>query len=271
MNKKLLLITMMIVTATIVVLLIILNFNKKFNELMISQEQWNEIINSKSSNSALKLHEIEFNGYKLMIDNNNDTIYYSIINDSQNKFNPKISYVSSDKDAKVAILEDTITDDKINGEYLFKILIYNDSQYHIYSLKCTNLPILNIKIKGNMEDKQKNIPMELYIFNNLEHTPNRITISDGKIKIGSDYYEFSLNMISVGKNKRENRISILNMDPNSEYVLTKITTDTNRKGIDSSNNKQPPKKQIVELFINNEYQCVYSLEHTKKDLDENEK
>ena len=265
MNKKLLLITMVIVTTTIVILLIILGLNKRYTDLSISQTEWDEIVYSRTLNNNLVLQEIEFNGYRLIIDNN-DTIYYSIINDSRNKFNPKVSYIASDGNAKLAILEDEITDDKIVSDYIFKIIIYTDSEYHVYSLKCTNLPLVNIKIKGNLEDKQKNIPIELYLFNNLEHTPNRITISDGKLKIGDNYYEFSLNMLTPGKNKRENRISILNMDPHSEYILTKISDEPDEKNEEQLFKKQWPKKIRVELFINDEYQGVYSLEHIKKDV-----
>ena len=54
-------------------------------------------------------------------------------------------------------------------------------------------------------------------------------------------------MLTPGKNKRDNKLSILNMKPNSEYILTPI------------NNDQQNEKHKVQLFLNNEYKGVYSI------------
>ena len=50
------------------------------------------------------------------------------------------------------------------------------------------------------------------------------------------------------------------MDPHSEYMLTPIEqeNDTNFGGEHN--------RQRVELFINDEYQGEYSLEHNRKDM-----
>ena len=58
--------------------------------------------------------------------------------------------------------------------------------------------------------------------------------------------------------------SILNMRPNSEYILTKInnTSDNLQEQEDTINIKS--KKHRVELFLNNEYKGVYSLGHIQK-------
>ncbi len=89
--------------------------------------------------------------------------------------------------------------------------------------------------------------MEIYLFDNLSNIPNKITISSGKVKMNEDNYIFSLHMLTPGKNKRDNKLSILNMKPNSEYILTPI------------NNDQQNEKHKVQLFLNNEYKGVYSI------------
>ena len=109
--------------------------------------------------------------------------------------------------------------------------------------------IIYIKAK---ENSQKNIPMEMYLFDNLSNIPNKISISVGKVKINQKNYVFSLHMLTPGKNKRDNKISILNMKPNSEYILTPISNE-----IENNINTN----HRVELFINNEYKGVYSLEY----------
>ena len=71
-----------------------------------------------------------------------------------------------------------------------------------------------------------------------------------KLKINNDNsYAFPLNMMTPGKNIRENRISLFNMNPNSEYI------------VHPANNEQERKKDTyqLELFINNKYMGLYFL------------
>ena len=139
-------------------------------------------------------------------------------------------------------------------------MIYNQKEYHVYELKCTALPILNISYNKDEEIQEKNIPMEMYLFDNVSNIPNKITVSRGKIKINGDNYIFSLHMLTPGKNKRDNKLSILNMNPNSEYILTKAE-DSQLK---EDNTNIENKKHNVELFLNNEYKGVYSIRYIEK-------
>ena len=185
-----------------------------------------------------------------MIDEKSNTLYYSLINDSQNKYNPNVSYSTNNRNVKLVILSEEMTDEKVKNNYQFKIMIYNEKEYHIYTLKCTDFPILNISYNQNEEINQKNVPMEIYLLDNLTNVPNKITISRGKIKKNEDNYVFSLHFLTPGKNKRDNKLSILNMKPTSEYILTPIN---NKLENDENLNHR------IELFLNNEYKGVYSL------------
>ncbi|MBQ9297847.1 MAG: hypothetical protein IJ223_02235 [Clostridia bacterium] len=259
MSRNKILIPIIILTAIIILIIIILNPSTRFNKISISETKWNNIISSRTENKNLILRDLEFNDYNLVIDEKNNTVYYSLINDNKTKYNPIVSFKSKNQNIKIAILSDEITDNKVQNNYKFKIMIYNDKEYHIYNLVCTELPIVNIRYKEKVGIKQKNIPMEIYVFNNLSNTPNRIAISNGKIKIDENNYIFSLNMTTPGKNIRENRISILNMKPNSEYILKPVDSQ-------EENVAGQPKNHRVELFINNEYQGVYSLEYIEREF-----
>ena len=252
MSRKKILIAVSIFTAIVVVLIIVLNPSHKYNKLSVSEKKWNSIKDSRTENNNLVLEDIRFNDYKLIIDEKSNTLYYSLINDSSNKYNPKVEY-NSNNNLKLAVLEDEITDEKIKNNHEFSIMIYNEKEYHIYNLKCTDLPILNISYNQNDETNKNSVPMEIYLFDNLSNIPNKITISRGKLKINDDNYTFSLHMLTPGKNKRDNKLSILNMKPNSEYVLSKVNQDISQE--DNLENK----KHIVELFLNNEYQGIYLL------------
>lgn len=240
-------IPIVILTAVIIILILVFNRSIRYNNLIVSEIKWNSIISTRSENSNLILEDIEFNDYNLIIDESTSTLYYSIINDSQNKYNPNVSFKAADN-VKTAILSEEITDEKVQNNYEFKIMIYNDTEYHIYKLVCTNYPILNINYKEKVKDN-KSTHVEVYLFDNISDIPRRIMISSGKIKVNDTGYAFSLNMTTPGKNIRKNKISLFNMKPDSEYVLSEASGETS-KTHDS---------HYVELFINDEHKGVYVL------------
>ena len=246
-NKILILIIAVIVAVLIAIMLISLNPNNRLKAISVGIDKWNSIQLSRTENVNLKLIDIKFDDYKLIIDEKNNTIYYSVINNNKNKYNPIVSYVTDFDNVKIAFLSDEITDEKVKSSYEFKVMIYNDKDYHIYNLICTDFPILNIRYDKANVNEEKAIPMEMYLFNNLTNMPNKITISGGKIKINDNNYTFSLHMITPGKNKRDYVISILNMKPKSEYTLVEADTEA-----EDVNHK-------VMLFLNNEYKGKYNI------------
>ena len=212
---------------------------------------------TRTLNTNLVLEEINFNDYKLMIDGN--TLYYSLIKDSKYSFNPKVSYVTSKENVKLAILKDEITIEKVNNDHQFKIIIYDENEYNVYTLKCTNLPILNVNYSE--EIGQKSIPMEIYLFDNMAYIPNKITISEGRIKSSDNKIIFSLHILTPGKNRRESPKSILNMKPSKEYVLTPINVEVE---------EEARMARQVELFLNNEYKGRYEIGYSEINIQETE-
>ena len=262
MSRKKILIPVVAFTLIIIVLIFVLNPSHKYNSLSISESKWKAIQEARIESNDLILEDIKFNDYKLIIDENNNTIYYSIVNNSKNKNNPNVSYSTNSKNGKLVFFTDEITDEKVKSNYQFKIMIYDEKKYHIYNLKCTELPILNISYNRNEDINQKNVTMEMYLFDNFTNIPNKIIISSGKVKMNGNNYVFSLQMLTPGKNKRDNKISILNMKPNSEYILTKV--DNLQFNEESSNTET--NNHRIELFINNEYKGVYELDYIKEKL-----
>ena len=269
MNRNKILIPVIVFTILIIILIIVLNPTHEYNSLSISEDKWNLIKETRIENNNLVLEDIKFNDYKLIIDEKSSTIYYSVVNDSKNKYNPTVSYNVKNKKIRLVILSDEINDEKIKSDYKFKVMIYNEKEYHIYDLKCTNLPILNISYNQNEENNGKSIPMEIYLFDNLSNIPNKITRSSGNFIINEDNYIFSLYVLTPGKNKRDNKISILNMNPNSEYILTKETNTLENQGIYDNRKNIGDKNHKVELFLNNEYKGVYFLQYPEEKVKDN--
>lgn len=120
-------------------------------------------------------------------------------------------------------------------------MVYSDKEYKIYSLICTDMPMLNII----SPDEEKGFAT-IFLMDNLTNKPNKITISDAKInKDEEDNYMISFEMRTPGKNIRKNKVSLFNMPPESDYILE--VSKTERSSIN------------VELFTNNKYVGKYTL------------
>ena len=252
MNKKWLLGIILVLTCLAIIFIIILKFGVRYNKLIIKEENWNSIISNRNMSTSLKFENIEFNDYDLLIDEENSTIYYSIVN-SNKKYNPSLKYKANSK-VNIAI-NDSITDDKIDQENDLKIMLYNDNSYRIYSLVTTNYPILNVTTNNEFNDKNKANAL-IYLFDNHVDSPMRVLKSDGKFKIikENSEYSFSLKKESVGHKTRENHISIFGMEKIDEYLIKKAST-TNQQ------------EKYVQLFINSEYKGLYSFGHKEGRID----
>lgn len=251
MNKKILLGTVLGFTLIIVLFVSIFSIKTRYNKLVISETKWNNIIDKRSVNNDINLENITFNDYNLMIDENNSTIYYSTI-DNLSKFNPLVDYVSKDNKVKIAFNQ-SLTHDNIIQNKEINILIYNKKYYRIYKLVITDLPILSIEYNINNNESKKIIPSKFTFFDNHIDSLRRVVKSDGKfIELEKDNkYSFSLIMESLGNNRRDNDISIFGMQKKNEYVLNKVNTKYDDKN-------------CIELFINNEYKGIYSLNHIER-------
>ena len=81
-----------------------LNPSNKYSKLSINESKWNSIKQTRIDNKNMILEDIVFNDYKLIIDEKNEILYYSLVNDSQNKYNPNVTYSTNYKNVKLAEL-----------------------------------------------------------------------------------------------------------------------------------------------------------------------
>ena len=161
MSRKKLLILIIFITIIIGIVAIFMNYSIKFEKLQIDQTQWESIVSKRKENDNAKIEKIEFNGYSLIIDEEEDKIYYSMINESSNKYNPDVDFETSSDDYRLAFLQEQITDEKVRENHEFKLVIYNKENYHVYSLICTDLPMLNIAF-DKIVQKPKEAGNELF-------------------------------------------------------------------------------------------------------------
>ncbi len=269
MDRKILLILIIILSVLGITFIITFKPRVNFNSLVIKEEEWNAITSSRKEGN-LSLKNLKFNDYDLIIDEKNNKIYYSVINNSTSKYSPVVTYYASSPNTKIAILDDEITADKMMNNHEFKILLYDDKTYETYGLYCTSFPMLNI-VYDEQTAKEFNIPMSMYLFNNFDNGINRIVRSNGTIdkvemENGTNNYKFSLVMTTPGNKERENVISLLHMKPSNEYFLNVINTGENKSEIKNNKTERIDKmaernEQKVELFVNGQYVGLYSLSY----------
>ena len=227
-------------TILITISAILLLPKTKYTSLVISNEEWNNIINTRNNSSNIKIDNIKFNNYNLIIDEDNSTLYYSVVN-SNSKYNPVVNYSNKFKIAfNKRISSDTNEVDMI---------IYNDKNYRVYKLVLTNMPILSINYKEETNNKVK-IPVDIYLFDNDVNTSNKVLKSKGDLTIikESSEYILSLKKESLGRNKRDNNVSLFGMEKHDEYLVKVTNNNTN----------------YINLFINNKYVGRYILKHFER-------
>ncbi len=247
MTRKKLLIIILVLTLLSTGTILLLKSNTKYNKLVITEDKWNSIINTRNINTSISFENLEFNDYNLLIDNENSIIYYSIV-DSSKKYNPSIKYLTNKK-VHIAI-NSNITDDKLEDSSALKIMLYTAKEYRIYSLVLTKYPILNINYSN---DNMKDVMIE--IFDNDPSSPQRVIKSQGRFKrLDSKTYSFELFKESLGNNKRKNHISIFGMEKRDEYLIKKVEQINNND-------------KYALVFINNKNIGLYSLGPKERSVD----
>ena len=246
MNKKWLLGTILVFTILVIIIIYIISPKARYNSLVIKEDKWNKIITEKKEDTNIRIEKLKFNDYSLIVDETNNKIYYSVV-DSSKKYNPLIEY----NDKYHIVFNQKITADLLEKDNTIKVLVYNNNSYKIYSLIVTDDSLLNIKYQEE-PIYNKQVEMNLELFDNHLDSSQRLLKSEGNIKIiNENTYQFSLSIESLGRNERDNKISIFGMDKEHEYLLHKINNSF-EEGIK------------VQLFINNKYQGEYIIKHLER-------
>lgn len=246
MKKHLYLIIVLILTILLLGMVYILTEKTRYNELVASENEWNEILKDRTVTEEINIESLYFNDYPLIIDNNNNKIYYAYV-DSINKDNPVTKIKTSDKDLKVKMNKKLSDDENKNDD--LEIVIYNDKEYRLYTLIITQNPIINL----NYEDITSGTTVgDILVIDNKVGATQKVIRSAASITlIENQSYLISMRTESVGRNKRKNDISVFGITVNHEFELI------NKDITDSSNT-------LLDLFINNEYVGVYLLEYKEQ-------
>lgn len=283
MNKKYLLIIIAIITTILCSIVVIQNNIKKFDDVLVSQNQFDKIIKQRKKSKKLQIENIKFNNFELFFDKLTSNWYYSIIEDDENFDNPTINYISNKKNTNIAILKEKIDYNLIENNKQLKLVIYDDKNYNVYNIVCTTLPLINISFDGSVENiiKETSTSMNFYLFDNRKDVIQRVVKTQGSIHVRGATtayfpkkgYRISLITESLGHNKRDNDLSILGMREDEDWILYAGYNDPEKiRNVFSSNLwydscatnnsfglTNGMKYKYVELFFNNEYWGLYAI------------
>ena len=249
MKKYKILIIILILTIFLFGIVFLFNDRTRYNNLVKSNEEWNEIISKRLESDNVSIESMSFNDYPLIVDNEHNKIYYSFV-ESANKYNPFVKFDGNQDDLKLLIRKE-LSSKVVNQEEKVEILIYSDKEYRLYTLTVTKNPIINI----NYEDISTGTTSgNILVIDNRLNANQKVIRTDASITLidNDNNYLISMRKESVGRNKRKNDISIFGITMSHEFEL--IYKDLSN---DSSNT-------ILDLFINNEYKGIYLLEYKEQ-------
>lgn len=279
MKKRIGLVTLA-VSAVIGIYLICLQSGRTlYSEHVVTRGEFENIMAGRSESPGL-LEELIFEGETLYCDLRSGTYYYSLVQGDGGAYDPHIRIQSGDSDVRIAFLEREITEEVIADNVGIPFLLYTDSAYARFELKCTTLPMMNIEYEGG-EIGEDAAAMRMTLFDNGERTADRVAVSDGTIHVRGNTtkafpkkgYRFSLLHQSAGNHTRASRMSLLGMRKDEDWILYPAYNDQekvrnvfcsnlwkascasdNALGIDTG-----MEYRYLELFLNGEYWGLYAL------------
>ena len=253
--------------------------NGRLYDTSVSELQFEQIKADRVKSSENLINELYFNEERLFFDKTQNTFYYSMIEDSATADNPYIEKKTANASVALAFLNEKITAENIKKNHAFSIIAYDDDYYSEYKLKCTTVPIMNIDCDSEIE--RENVLMNLTLFDNRKNTYQRFITSEGNIHLrGASTsrhpkkpFRISLIQNSLGNNERNNKVSLLGMRQDDDWLLYPAYDDQEKiRNVFSSNlwkyscaNDNSLKidngmeYKYIELFINNEYWGLYAL------------
>lgn len=282
MNRKITSLFLLLFTGLIILFLIVFCTPKRqlYSNIIINENDYNDIINSRKLSEESLVRNLKFNGYKLF-EAEDGTYYYSMIEEETNMYNPIIDYLRTNGRINIAA-KTNITQDTVSRDETIELLVYTKDEYNILKIKCTTLPILNIDYEADSHISSISYTQaNIYLFDNRKDASQRVITSDAKYRYRGatslDYakkpYRLSLYTTSLGNNKRINEMSLLGMEKSQDYVLYAAYNDEEKvrnvlsselwyEGCAYNNSygiENGTRYKYIELFFNHKYWGLYAI------------
>lgn len=250
-----------------------------YRSSLVSNEEYETIKNERTESETDVIKSIEFNGNPIYQASN--TWYYSIIEEARNSYNPNITI---DHRFKIAFRDDEILNDKdIADSKAIDFIVYDNSKYSQYRLAVTTLPIIHIDHNDEIPYRE-DVNMTFSLFDNRKNIINRVIKSRGKIHVRGGLnagnpkvsYRINLRELSLGRNERNNNLSLLGMRKDDDWILYAPYSDCEKirnvlnsqlwRETSTNNgytaNPTGTDNRFVEVINNGVYSGIYALSTT---------
>ncbi len=243
-----------------------------YSDLTVPDTDFTEILSGRSESFSVFPEGLSFNGKPLVYDSSNNRWFYSLKDNVQ----PSDILVNTKNADEINICFDAAP---IPGQ-TSRMIVYTESEYQIYDLVVTPLPLISIECKTTelTRDPQE---IQFSLIDNRNHSRNPVTISGGtmhmrgwsSIKYPKKGIRFTLTVNRTGKEVKENKTSLLGLRSDGDWLLYPAYNDQERvRNVFSSNlwfdscgkdNRflinNGMEYRFIELFLNNEYWGLYAL------------
>lgn len=253
----------------------------RMSEYHVSADVFEKLMYTRRECAAPLIEELTLGEETLFYDAGTHTFYYSVIEGNADAYDPVLRIKTADSHVKIAIKECEITEELIGQNGTIELIAYTDSEYNVYQLKVTTLPLMNLEVAEEIADT--NVSMHMILFDNREGAPQRLIESDGMVhnrggttkSYPKKGMKLSLTQDSTGGNIRKNMISLLGMRQDDDWILYAAYNDQekvrnvfscnlwkqscaghNSYGIDNG-----VCYEYVELFVDGQYYGLYALGH----------
>lgn len=267
------------------------NDAKRFDDCIVSRENFEEILKTHDKSEEPLISEIIFDENSLLFDDEDGIFYYSLPDGNADAYNPLIKVIQQEAKVNIAVKEKRITDNLIGENAAIDFIVYTDKNYWQYQLKCTSLPIMNIHVEDEITDED--VPMSMQLFDNRKEAVQRVIESTGLIHVrgGSTKsypklgYKISLTDNLSNDRVQKNKCSLLGMRQDDDWILYAAYNDQEKiRNVFSSNLwmetcsrdnsfqiENGMRYEFIELFLNGHYWGLYALGYPIDDLQMNTK
>lgn len=278
--------------ATLLFLWLGLDFNVHTTTLVeaMSEQATVESLKAERQQRKGELHlDIFFNEQKLVFDKRTNTYFYPIVGEGVQAFNPRIEMQAhNDTHYQVILTGSPITPMSIRENQQQAIFVYGKDWYQEFNLAVTTLPVIAIQLDDPIVNQEVDLDYKDATISLVDTNPNSTPTQQHIVTKAQVRYRgasslmypqkqlrLSLKVMSLGRNIRNNHLSLLGMREDDDWILYAAYSDPEKARNTLSNNlwfdsmadnnrfgiKNGTEGKYVEVFINNEYWGIYTLMH----------
>lgn len=269
----------------------------RYEDFFVSKDEYKDIKKERAETTLISAPKVTIDGQTPFIDKDG-VWYYSLVEESETARNPKISLKVANFNYHLAIKETPLSEDNIQHNTEFKIMVYTKDSYQVFTMHVTTLPILSIEYDEEKAKEQSKLAKDeatqtsssnlmrefdteltLTLFDNRKDAQNRTIASNGvfhprgNISYGYPKQNYKLSLRTAEGSEEHNDIALLGLREDDDFILNSAYYDPEKirtvfemnlwaeaSGTQNSLGvTNGVEYRYVELFENKEYWGLYQL------------